>query len=261
MKRNIILLSTITFLILSMPAYAAKSIEVQAMSDFNSTEPTEKMKVMALEKIEFENGIKFENGTIIEGYVIDVKQPKRAKLNASFKFHPTSYTYNGKTTQINDDLFIAKYKEKKDLNKGELALSAASTASGFFLKIPGLSQGISLLKGMVKNPEDNRLKSGVVQVYKDSPLSYVEEGKDIVIKKEDIFYLKFKTHEAENLDETEELPLQNEEIEEKQISDVHTSQYHISEPVPTIQTIDEKPKNISTPHPDEVLEEVELNTK
>lgn len=264
MKKNVIktAISFIFFAFSFSPVFAAVSVEVEALSDFNSLYPVQKMKVMSMEKVEFENGIVFENGTIIEGDVIEVKQPKRAKLNASFKFQPTSYTYNGKTVKILDSEFVGKYKEKKDLNKGELALSAATTAGGFFLKIPLLSQGVSLVKGMVQNPEDNRFKSGVVQVYKDSPLSYVEEGKDIIIKKQDIFYLKFKTHEAEDLDAP---PNNVTPVEEKEISnttppDANSESKSIEQTQPDESQPAEKVENLKSPHPDEVLREVELNS-
>lgn len=264
MKKNVIktVISFIFFAFSFSPVFAAVSVEVEALSDFNSLYPVQKMKVMSMEKVEFENGIVFENGTIIEGDVIEVKQPKRAKLNASFKFQPTSYTYNGKTVKILDSEFVGKYKEKKDLNKGELALSAATTAGGFFLKIPLLSQGVSLVKGMVQNPEDNRFKSGVVQVYKDSPLSYVEEGKDIIIKKQDIFYLKFKTHEAEDLDAP---PNNVTPVEEKEISnttppDANSESKSIEQTQPDESQPAEKVENLKSPHPDEVLREVELNS-
>ncbi len=252
MKKYTLFLAIFVFCISLAPAYSAASVEVQAMSEFNSIAPVSTMKVMVMQPIEFENGIKFENGTIIEGNVVEVKQPKRAKRNASFKFHPTSYTFNGRTTTVTDEDFIAKYKEKKDLNKGEIALSTATTVGGFFLKIPGLSQGISLVKGMVKNKEDGRLKSGVVQVYKDSPLSYVEEGKDIFIKKDDIFYLKFKTHKSENLDEEE-----NASIEQP----VQPAKESVNSTQKDENIESQKVNNIKSSHPDEVLREVELNSK
>ncbi len=251
----------------NLSAYCAVTLEVQALTPFNSLKPEKTMKVVAMQDMEFENGIIFKNGTIIEGDIIDVKQPKRAKLNASFKFQPTIYTYNGRTNKILDSEFIAKYKEKKPLNKGEIAVSAATTAGEFFLNIPFLSQGVSLVKGFVKNPENNRLKSSVVQVYKDSPLSYVEEGKDIVINKEDIFYLKFKSSDAEDLDapETEIAPVEQNEkpaagndapkppvVQVKSVSENISNEE--SQQLPKV-------KNLVAPHPDEVLKEVELNSK
>lgn len=262
MKKNIIAIAVLAMLIVSLPAKAATSVEVSAITPFNSLTPTQTIKVVTMKKVEFENGIVFEDGTVIEGDVIDLKQPKRAKLNASFKFQPTSYTYKGKTTKVLDPDFIAKYTEKKELNKGDLALSAATTVGGMFVKFPGLSQGVSMVKGMVKNPEGNRLKSGAVQVYKDSPLSYVEEGKDIVINKDDIFYLKFKTHKAEDLDAV--APNNVTPIDETQKINSTLPKDNSTLQINTTVDTKQQPaniKSIQTVHPDEVLREVELNSK
>lgn len=242
------LFNTIVFsmVLTTMPALAATKIEVEAMSEFSSLTPSQTMKVIAHEQVEFENGIIFKNGTIITGKIIEVKQPTRGKRNASFKFLPTTYTYNGKTTKNLDDTFIGKYVEKKEIDKGNAALSAASTAGGLILGVPGFSQGVSMIKGMVKNTEENRLKSGMKQVYKDSPLSYVEEGKDVTIKTGDIFYLKFKTNESEDYDD----------------ETVHSSNLVINQQQTTSEAQNlTKPANLQFPHPDEVLFEVESNTK
>lgn len=195
MKKYLILL----FSLITIPAYAGVTVEVQALTPFSSTEPPSEMKFKTMDKVAFENGITFEPGTIVEAKVIDVKFPKRGKRNASFTLRPTSYNLGGKNEAIEDFEFTAKYKAKKPLNKGELALSAASTVGGYFVK--GFGQGISLAKGMVKNEQGNRLKSGVIQVYEDSPLAYIEKGDELYIYENDIFYLRFRTSE---LDEDEE---------------------------------------------------------
>ena len=243
------------------PVYAAKSVKVSALTPFNSLRPVEKMKVMALERVEFKNGIVFEDGTVIYGDIFDVKQPKRAKLNASFKFRPTSYTYNGRTYKIEDPEFVAKYAEYKELDKAGLATSAATTAGGFLFHIPLLSEGVSMVKGMWQNKENNRLKSGVVQVYKDSPLSYIEEGKDVVIMKDTMFILKFKSSDAEDLDAPAENDNDEDSIKnEKQASGaaMPSNVVNVNNVVTPVPTEDEtKVKPIKTVHPEEVLLEVE----
>lgn len=255
MKKNIILAIAATMLFVSMPANAAKSVKVTALSEFNSLFPTDQMKVVVVERAEFKNGLIFEDGTILKGEIFDVKQPKRAKRNATFKFRPITYTYNGKVQKINDPEFVAKYAPYKELDKGAIATSAATTAGGMIFHIPLLSEGVSLVKGMWKNPEDNRLKSGVVQVYKDSPLSYIEEGKDVVITKDTLFVLKFKSSDEEDLD------VPADEIKE----DTPVNNITNSQQPPVIQEQDDtqaqKAGNIKTPHPDEVLKEVESSSK
>ena len=240
----------------TMPVHAAKSVKVQAVTEFNSLRPVSTMKVIVLERAEFKNGLVFEDGTLLYGDIIDVKQPKRAKLNASFKFKPVTYTYLGKTKKIEDPEFIAKYAEFKELDKLGIATSAATTAGGMLFHVPLLSQGVSLVKGMWKNPENNRIKSGVVQVYKDSPLSYIEEGKDIEIKKDTVFILKFKSSDAEDLEDNqqEEDNIQEHTPEQNTIPTTNQQPNEKAEDVPVV------PTSINIVHPEDVLKEVELNT-
>lgn len=259
MKKNVISL-LFTILFCTTTANAATKVEVEAITPFSTLKPTPIMKVVTHQKVEFENGVVFEDGTVVTGNIIEVTEPKRGKRDASFKFQPTSYFYNGKTTKIYDDEFIAKYKEKKDINKGEMALSAATTAGGFLLNIPGLSQGVSMLKGMAKNQEDNRLKSGVKQVYQDSPLAYIEEGKDVIIKPKDIFYLKFKTHKAEDIDNEEDTDIGTIYEPVKQPVNIEQTSIEVNNQV-TNEDFVRSPQNLKFVHPDEVLEEVELNSK
>ena len=259
MKKSFIL--AFVFILLSLPASAAQKIKVSALTPFNSVNPTSKMKVITLERVEFNNGVVFEDGTVVTGDIVDVKQPKRGKLNASFKFKPTAYFYNGQRHVINDPNFIAKYIEYKELDKLGVATSAATTAGGIIFHIPLLSEGVSLVKGMWKNQEDNRLKSGVVQVYKDSPLSYVEEGKDIVIEENTMFILKFKSSDIEDFDspsdteETEPEAVSNNETTTTDTADV-TEGGKVLSPVP--DSVESKVNHIETINPDDILKEVEL---
>ena len=261
MKKILYLMVLCLFLITGSPVMAAKSVKVSALTTFDSLKPVSTMKVLTLEYAEFKNGLAFKDGTIIYGEIFDVKQPKRGKLNASFKFRPISYTYNGKNVKIEDPEFIAKYAEYKELDKAAIATSAATTAGGMIFHIPLLSEGVSLVKGMWKNPENNRLKSGVVQVYKDSLFSYVEEGKDIKINKDQMFILKFKSSDIEDLD----VPDENNDDVSDSANEFKNSSMHNnnlgSDIKLTEQDINSAIKYIEASHPDEVLREVELNSK
>ncbi len=276
-KLSVLFCTLIISVVFTLPACAAQKIKVNALTPFNSLDPTDKMKVITLERVEFDNGIVFEDGTVVYGDIIDVKQPKRAKRNASFKFKPTSYLYNGQTYTVNDPEFIAKYVEYKELNKAEIATSAAATAGGIIFHIPLLSEGVSFVKGVIKNPEDNRFKSGAVQVYKDSPLSYIEEGKDIDIHENTMFILKFKSSDLEDLDaeqpDEEQVESQNqsetatpvnipEQPADKQIN-IDNSQQSNDTVVPVVPASDvgNAAEHIIAVDPEKVLREVELNTK
>ncbi len=257
MKNILKIYTVLLILLVTTPAYAAQSVKVSALTEFNSLRPAKTMKVVTLEKTEFKNGMIFEDGTVISGNIIDVKQPKRGKLNASFKFQPTSYTYNGKTTKIEDEEFIAKYAEYKELDKAGLATSAATTAGSMIFHIPLLSQGVSLVKGAWKNTENNRIKSAGLQLYKDSPLSYIEEGKDIEIKENTMFILKFKSSKHEDLDE----PAPNNVTPVNQQTPAAKSGKEQNMPAPA-QTQETKTQTgtIKIDNPEDVLKEVEANT-
>ena len=77
------------------------------------------------------------------------------------------------------------------MDKKELAKSASLTVGSYFVK--GLSLGVNAVEGAIKNEEGNRFKSSVVNVYENTPFSYVETGNELNILEGDIFWLKFKT--------------------------------------------------------------------
>ena len=87
-------------------------------------------------------------------------------------------------------------------DKKELAKSASLTVGSYFVK--GLSLGVNAVEGAIKNEEGNRFKSSVVNVYENTPFSYVETGNELNILEGDIFWLKFKTPKDEqDSDETQ----------------------------------------------------------
>ena len=274
------LLSIVLTLIFTMTPAFAVSVKVSSMQEFTSENPTETLKVMTLEPVEFKNGLLLPEGTVIKGEVFDVKQPKRGKLNASFKFRPIYYSYNGQKKEITNSGLTAKYAPYKELDKAELATSAVSTAGSMIFKIPGFGEAISFTKGFIKNPDDNRLKSGAKQIYKDSVFSYIEEGKDISIKKDEMFILKFKLKDepdedeintgeeqaeqdtTKNSDETtkEIKPVNTEEQQntEKNITPINSTKPPVAQPYTAAdEELPEATKPIQNIDPYDVLKEVE----
>ena len=185
------------FLFISAPVMA-KTVPVQALDDFSTGNPPHAMSIKILEGVVLDQNLTFENGFVIDGKVVDVTKPKRLKRDASFTFVPLSYTdLDGNVRDIKG-YYPGRYTTK--LNKGELAKNAALGVGSFFVK--GLSIGYSAVEGAIKNEKDNRFKSSVTEVYEDSPLSYVEKGGELVIAKDQMFYLNFKAKddvEEENL--------------------------------------------------------------
>ena len=92
-----------------------------------------------------------------------------------------------------------KGKYSMHMDKKELAKSASLTVGSYFVK--GLSLGVNAVEGAIKNEEGNRFKSSVVNVYENTPFSYVETGNELNILEGDIFWLKFKTPNDEEYSE------------------------------------------------------------
>lgn len=179
-------LSLVLSLLLCSPALA-KTIEVEALNDFSTANPPKTMSVRIVTDVIEDYKVVVPKDTIVYGKIVNVKDPKRLKRNATFSFQPTSYTdLQGITHPIKRQI-AGKYTTK--LDKKEVAKSAALSVGSYFVK--GLSMGYRTIEGVVKDEEDNRLKSGAKALYESSPVSYIEEGKDIEIKAGENFYLQF----------------------------------------------------------------------
>lgn len=179
----------------AVPAFAER-LHVQAMSDFSTAAPSEFIIFKALNAVELSPDVKLWGGYVVKARVDEITPPKRLKRNARFKIVPVSYTDNqGYTCAIKEE-FVGKYSPKFELNKAEVAKTAALGVGGYFVK--GLSLGYHAVEGAVKNEEGNRAKSSVVSVYKNSPLSYVENGQELEIKEGDLFSFTFKVDDDED---------------------------------------------------------------
>lgn len=222
MKKKFIYLFML-FGLLSQPVFA-RAVSVQAVEDFTTEKPSEVMYVKILEDITLDETLSFKNGEIVEGKIVDVTDPKRLKRNATFSFVPVRYkNLNGEIVEIRG-YYPAKYTTK--LNKGQLAKSTALGVGSFFVK--GLSLGYSAVEGAVKNEKDNRFKSSVTEVYEDSPFSYVEKGGEIVIKKDQIFYLNFKVKDDPDEDELPNYEYKELEPDEQPVPEQADEQSEVS---------------------------------
>ena len=212
MKKYIIAL----MLLLQVTAcHAATQIKVVALEEFRTDKPTETLKVRVLQDAVLGN---YDIGvnSILECQVLKIVDPKRLKRNASFYVKPLSYTVNDTTCKIEEDFygkystFVLSKEEIKEIPPGKVIKKAAMTVGDYFVK--GLSTCVAFVQGFAKNEKDNRFKSGVVNAYEESPLSYISEGQQLDIKVGDDFYLVFKTKEDE---EKEKSPATNENNSEE----------------------------------------------
>ena len=177
----------------SSVSFAAEVLQVESLTKFSTAEYPSEVRVKALNDIDLAPDINIKEGYTLTGKLVDVASPKRLKRDAKFSFMPMYYVdNNGKTTMIKEP-FEGRYTKDIEIDKGQLAKSAALGVGSYFVQ--GLSVGYYAVEGAVKNESDNRFKSSVKSIYKHSPLSYVEKGQDIEINVHDVFGLKFKVED------------------------------------------------------------------
>lgn len=188
MKRKILI---VAFFILFLPlGVFAKTIKVLSLDEFSTEYPSSTYSVQTIQQEVLQDGTVIEEGTVISGHVLSVQNAKRLKRDGYFEFIPTTFMYRGEYINNIPSGIVARVVDYEPLEPQEFVLSVAKKAAGFAVK--GATQGISFVEGVVKADEGERLKSGIVKVYKDSPLSYIEAGSELYVKRGDVLVLQFK---------------------------------------------------------------------
>lgn len=145
-----------------------------------------------MEEHKLKNGINFEYGSIIKGRMLEVKLPKRGKRDAYFIFMPESYTIPSKkiTKSLRHKNLEAKLSGYEKLNKIKLIEKTGVYAGG--IAIPGISQAYWFSKGSIKPQKgQTRTKSGLNSVYENSPISYIEQGDELIVKEGRFLKMEF----------------------------------------------------------------------
>ncbi len=168
----------------------AQTLKVISMEPFSTAEPSPTYTVKILEPIIFPDGVILDAETYICGNVTRIQSPQRGKRNSYFVLNPTLAVFNDKTISLEKYRLEAKVVGYKPIEPAKLAVSAAKKATNLFFK--GASLGISFAEGVAQAEDGNRLKSGLTKSYKDSPLSYIEAGKELNVAVGDILILSFK---------------------------------------------------------------------
>lgn len=218
MKKILSLLTILAASLLVQPAFAApqafaKSVPVEAVTDFDTEHPAKTFEAKILEEHELADTTVLKEGDVVYFEVVEVKNPKRLKQNASFKLQAKYFIdTTGRKHEFTHETF-AKYTTV--LDKKGAAKSAALGVGNHFVK--GLSMGVAAVEGAVKNEEGNRAKSSVVSLYKSSPLSYVEKGQQLKFSKGDSFLLKFNIPAYEE-DEKSDAPNYDYTVDEDESS-------------------------------------------
>lgn len=171
----------------------AETLKVEAITPFSTASPPKTIQVRSLGEIQLSPKVKINEGDILTGCLTDIKDPKRLKRNSTFKYEIKNVTdANGTSVKVKGNN-IAKYVAPLNLDKKEMAKSAALSVGNHFVE--GLSMGYHAVEGAVKseNGAGNRISSAVENVYEHSVLSYANKGEDIVINTGDIFGLKLRS--------------------------------------------------------------------
>ena len=195
MKKSFLILFFVILLVI--PEASAKNIKLEALNDFSTANPPKYWQVKVVENVTLKNGFEICKGSIIEGKIEGVTDPKRLRRNANFSFIPEKFynSCNNECVNIKENI-SAKYSSMSDMSVKKVAKSGAifvgnQLANGLF------GPGVAMLEGAIKNQEGNRAKSAVVSAYESTPLTYISKGKDIVIPKGQIFIMSFKYSDME----------------------------------------------------------------
>lgn len=200
--RRILLISA--FVLLSFQPVMAKNVKVEALSDFSTANPPQTWDLKIVEGFVTKSGYEAAAGSVITGNIVDVKEPKRLKRNASFRFIPVKYydITTNETYTVRKEI-VGKYNSLGDITAGEVIEQGAVAAGNHFISAT-IGPGVALVKGVVKNEEGNRAKSAVVSVYESTPLSYINKGKEMEIKKGQVFLMSFKLQDEEDCEDSGE---------------------------------------------------------
>lgn len=253
--KKILLLSVI--LLISIMPVNAETLQVQALSEFNTENPPASIEVKAVSDMDLDEELLIMDGYILKGNLVDVVSPKRLKRDATFSIVLTEYTDNNGQRHIippDGKQFKGKFTTKFDYKHA--AKTAALSVGNFFLK--GLSIGYAAVEGAVKNEEGNRVKSSAMSVYESTPISYVEKGTDIVILKDQVFCLKFKLKDEKEKNSEDTISIEPEKLPDN--AEVKLQQENTAfqdktteelEPEPISQEEKERRMNLKAPLPGE----------
>ena len=164
MKKILVLAAS---LLIGTAAFA-ETLKVEAITAFTTENPPSQIQVKSLGELQITSKVKINEGDILTGRLTDIKDPKRLKRDATFKYEIRTITdANGNTVKVKGNN-IAKYVPPFKLDKKEVAKDAALSVGNHFVE--GLSMGYRAVEGAVKseNGAGNRISSAVENVYEHS---------------------------------------------------------------------------------------------
>ena len=153
----------------------AKTIKVMSLEQFSTANPSNTFTLQTIEDENFEYGFVLPAGSIIKGSIQKIQEPRRGKRNGYFELAPKIITYNDESFDVDLTPYTLRVIGYRPAT--EVAYTFTKRSIGYIFH--GTTQGIAFVEGAVKAPEGERIKSGLQQVYIDSPLSYIEVGKQL----------------------------------------------------------------------------------
>lgn len=189
MKKKFLLMIVFIFLLFGSNA-EAKTIKVISCENFSTVAPHDIYKVKTIRESKISNDFYLEPNTVIVGEVTKIHKPKRGKQDSYFEFQPKTYIYNDKTEDFNELNLNGKIKEYKNFDPTEIVFKTGLGVANFFLK--GIIDVGEFVIGAYQNKYEGRIKSGVLNIYNNSFLTFIEYGKELNIKEGDVLVLKIK---------------------------------------------------------------------
>ena len=180
------------FLILALtaPFASAKSVKMESMSNVNNESTSANICAKVLQDTELTKDITVKKDTIINGVIVEVIAPKRAKRNGYIIINPVSYTHNDKTISLTNKDIMAKVQYYTEPNYKKMAIETGVGVGASFVK--GGKYIVKFSEGVIRPEEgESRLKSGFDSLYQNSAISYIGKGKDVDIKVGDKLTYKF----------------------------------------------------------------------
>lgn len=181
----------------------AKNVKVRPMTDFTTENPPKVWSLVVAEEFTTKDGFVVKEGSVIEGKITKLKQPKRMKRDASFVFVPVRF-YDGSVDK-NIENFEGKFSSIHNMDKKDLAKSGVVFVGNQLIDST-FGPGVALIEGAIKNEEGNRFKSAGVSLYESTPLSYANKGEHLTFKKDVVFVMSFKKLDEEDKEEKQEKP-------------------------------------------------------
>lgn len=183
MKKYLLVFLTIFLIPINVQA---KTIKVMSLEQFSTANPSNTFALQTIEDEKFEYGFILPAGSVIKGSIQKVQEPRRGKRNSYFELAPKIVTFNDESFDVDLTPYTLRVVGYRPAT--EVAYTFTKRSIGYIFR--GTTQGIAFVEGAVKAPEGERLKSGLQQVYVDSPLSYIEVGKQLEVEIGDILVLK-----------------------------------------------------------------------